>query len=270
MSCTHPIRFHGRGTFAVLLVVIAFSLSGCYVRQIEGLQADLDSLDRKVHTISQKPGSAARPAEPPSSAVLQLEDRVNQMSLQQNELLEEVRSLRLGYADIKTGAAPAAAGAPLSDARVSSLEKRIAESDRKASQSQRDVNDLKRTFESIQAETKTLIQVLKEEFGGMEDDTSVSPASSPLSSSTKIESPSAPMTAEIDPSLVPESPGWQTAESEPTQVAQAGGGKTYHVQPRDTLADIAKKFGVTTEELQSANQIENPRRLRLGQVVHIP
>jgi LysM repeat protein len=44
----------------------------------------------------------------------------------------------------------------------------------------------------------------------------------------------------------------------------------YVIQKGDTLIPIARKFGVTVEEIQEANGITDPRRLRIGQEIIIP
>jgi len=48
------------------------------------------------------------------------------------------------------------------------------------------------------------------------------------------------------------------------------GSTTYVVQPGDTLSDIAIQFGVTVQAIQTANGIENPDELFVGQVLIIP
>ena len=46
---------------------------------------------------------------------------------------------------------------------------------------------------------------------------------------------------------------------------------TYTVQPADTLANIAEKFGISLEALEAANpQITNPDQIEVGQVINIP
>jgi LysM repeat protein len=45
---------------------------------------------------------------------------------------------------------------------------------------------------------------------------------------------------------------------------------TYVVQPGDTLARIASQFGTTVAALQSANNIANPNRIFVGQVLVLP
>jgi LysM repeat protein len=44
----------------------------------------------------------------------------------------------------------------------------------------------------------------------------------------------------------------------------------YVIQPGDTLIPIARKFGVTVQDIQEANGITDPRRLRIGQEIIIP
>jgi LysM repeat protein len=44
----------------------------------------------------------------------------------------------------------------------------------------------------------------------------------------------------------------------------------YIIQKGDTLIPIARKFGVTVSEIQEANGISDPRRLRIGQEIIIP
>lgn len=47
-------------------------------------------------------------------------------------------------------------------------------------------------------------------------------------------------------------------------------GQVYVVRPRDTLAEIARRFGVGLAELVDLNQIENPNLIEIGQVLTIP
>ena len=48
------------------------------------------------------------------------------------------------------------------------------------------------------------------------------------------------------------------------------GGKTYVVQKGDSPAGIAKKFKVSYAELLKTNNIEDPKRLQIGQRLFIP
>jgi LysM repeat protein len=45
---------------------------------------------------------------------------------------------------------------------------------------------------------------------------------------------------------------------------------TYVVQPGNTLEQIARRLGITVQALLSANKIDNPRRLRIGQTLYLP
>lgn len=62
------------------------------------------------------------------------------------------------------------------------------------------------------------------------------------------------------------------ALSVPTVVAQSppAGPQTYTVVAGDTLSRIAARYGVTVQELAAANNITDPSRIRVGQVLVIP
>jgi len=59
-----------------------------------------------------------------------------------------------------------------------------------------------------------------------------------------------------------------TAEAVASTPAPAA--RTYTVQPGDTLAKIAVRFGVTVNDLVKANDLTNPDTIRVGQVLRIP
>ena len=48
------------------------------------------------------------------------------------------------------------------------------------------------------------------------------------------------------------------------------GGQVYIVQPGDTLASIARKFGTTTNALMSANNLADPNLIYVGQKLNVP
>jgi LysM repeat protein len=52
--------------------------------------------------------------------------------------------------------------------------------------------------------------------------------------------------------------------------ATGGQGRTYIVQKGDTLLSIARRYGLTTKQLQAANNITNPDRIFPGQKLVIP
>lgn len=53
-------------------------------------------------------------------------------------------------------------------------------------------------------------------------------------------------------------------------VPTGGQGRTYTVQRGDTLLSIARRFGLTVKQLQTANNIANPDRIAVGQKLIIP
>jgi LysM repeat protein len=62
-----------------------------------------------------------------------------------------------------------------------------------------------------------------------------------------------------------------TAEpTEPAPTADSADYIEYTVQPGDILSRIAKRYGVTLEEILAINDIENPASLTVGQVLRIP
>jgi LysM repeat protein len=61
-------------------------------------------------------------------------------------------------------------------------------------------------------------------------------------------------------------------KQEPIQktTATAATGKTYTVKKGDNPVTIAKKFGVSSDELLKVNKIDDPKKLRIDQVLKIP
>lgn len=57
-----------------------------------------------------------------------------------------------------------------------------------------------------------------------------------------------------------------TASTTTTTAASA----SYTVQPGDTLAEIARRFGTTVDVLVQANGIADPDRIAVGQELQIP
>jgi lysozyme len=62
----------------------------------------------------------------------------------------------------------------------------------------------------------------------------------------------------------------QAAPAPSTPAATAVDAQTYTVQAGDTLGKIAAKFGLTVDALASANGIQNPNLIQVGQVLQIP
>jgi len=89
------------------------------------------------------------------------------------------------------------------------------------------------------------------------------PASSVPASSVPASSGPAPtlVPTEVEPTPVPPQP---SATAPPS-----AGPETYKVRSGDTLGGIAREFGTTVAALMELNGIENPRLLRVGQVLKL-
>lgn len=265
-----------RRTRAILAISGCVLLGGCYTRQIEGIQKDLDTLDRKIHSLNQKGKDTQSAKGAPPGAVLQIEDRVNDVTLKQADMAEELAALRQNYADVKTSAASPASMGPGDRGAVAGLERKVSENSRETQALGRKVENLEKTFDSLRSETKNVIQVLMEEFGDEGSGPSASnrattPSSVPTSkssvSSTTVEGPTAGVSTEKPGSFVPDS---LPPMPEETQTAVASGSRTYKVRPGDTLSTIAKRYGVSQDEIQELNGLSNPRGLKMGQTLSIP
>ena len=243
-------RLGGMTVFACCLLG-----AGCYTRQIEGLQSDLDNLDRKIHSLNAKKKDGI--GEAGDSRLLQLEDQLNRITLQQAEMHDSLSGLRQDYSaprgEIPSGSAGALGGSA-SGPDIKDLRRSLDENKKRTDQLAQEVDQLKITLNDLRGETRDIIGILKQEFAP-EAAEEEAPAPGPVSkSSTQVEGPEAP--AAPAPS----------AETSPVATV----GKTYNVSPGETLSSIARKFGVTPETLLKINRMEDPRDLRMGQVLYLP
>jgi LysM repeat protein len=99
------------------------------------------------------------------------------------------------------------------------------------------------------------------------------PAAEPMppleeSSPTPAESPTSSPAEATVPSAVPAGPA-ATATRTPSPPPTPGVTQ-YVVKPGDTLSGIAKEFGVTVEAIMEVNDLTNPNKIRVGQVLIIP
>lgn len=98
--------------------------------------------------------------------------------------------------------------------------------------------------------------------------TSPSPTASTASSAAPTPSlaasPSSGATAQVTPQPSP------TVTAAPAASPTAIAGRTYTVKSGDTLSAIAAKFATTVAALTAANNISDPRVIRVGQVLVIP
>jgi LysM repeat protein len=69
---------------------------------------------------------------------------------------------------------------------------------------------------------------------------------------------------------VPGGSGGAPASVGTPKPATGGQGRTYVVQKGDTLLSIARRYGLTTKQLQAANNITNPDKIFPGQKLVIP
>jgi LysM repeat protein len=98
----------------------------------------------------------------------------------------------------------------------------------------------------------------------------------PADATTAPASPEAPtrtlVPSGVEPTAAP--PPTPTPASSPTPAPTArpspAAAKTYTVQSGDTLSGIAGEHGTTWQILAELNDIQNPRQLRVGQVIKLP
>ena len=105
------------------------------------------------------------------------------------------------------------------------------------------------------------------EFGFSGSVPTPTPTPRPTATSTPSPTPSPTVTPRPTPS--------PTATPRPTpsptvSPTPAPSEVTYRVQSGDTLASIARKFGVSASALQTLNGITNPNLIRIGQLLRIP
>ena len=59
-----------------------------------------------------------------------------------------------------------------------------------------------------------------------------------------------------------------TAEASPTPLNIPT--TTYRIKPGENLTQIARRYGLTVEELAALNGIENPNRIEVGEEIKVP
>jgi len=101
----------------------------------------------------------------------------------------------------------------------------------------------------LAAEVTRLAEVLKEKGIVVEKATAVTPKASPANPAA-----TAPGTVGVD-------------NASPTAV---GGIRTHVVAKGETLIQIAKQYGVTVEDIEQLNKIQDAKKLQIGQALKIP
>jgi LysM repeat protein len=74
----------------------------------------------------------------------------------------------------------------------------------------------------------------------------------------------------VEPTAAPTPTPEPSPTAEPTVRPSPAAARTYTVQSGDTLSGIAGEHGTTWQVLAQLNDIENPRQLRVGQVIKLP
>jgi len=82
-------------------------------------------------------------------------------------------------------------------------------------------------------------------------------------SSSPGPTPTAPPAASADP-------GPETSAASGASAQPATSGETYRVKSGDTLTAIAARFGTTTQVLVDLNDLADPSRLKIGQILELP
>jgi LysM repeat protein len=109
-----------------------------------------------------------------------------------------------------------------------------------------------------------------------------SPTAAAVATATPAEATTAPVSSEaptrtlvpsgVEPTTAPTPTPRPAASPTPARTARpsSAAANTYTVQSGDTLSGIAGEHGTTWQILAELNDIENPRQLRVGQVIKLP
>jgi len=248
----HASRVHTYRLKGFLLAwVLGVVLTGCYTRQIEGIQKDLDLMDRKLHkaNISQaEQSSAISPDE-----IVQLKKELESVQSRQMGLTSDLENLKAGVDSNPFETALSSEPFPVpmdSDGsqEIERLRKQIADNQKEIDRFDRELKELKTTFDEVKASMLDVIQLIKEEY--VEE----APVSDPVSGP--------PALGEESVSLGMPGP--------PPHSSSSSGGDLYEVKAGDSLNLIASRHGVSVDDLKEVNQITNPDRLIMGQKILIP
>jgi LysM repeat protein len=240
--------FRLKGILTVMILSAAFT--GCYTRQIEGIQKDLDLMDRKLHKANLDPGETSSAVSP--HEIIQLKQELETVQSQQMGLSSDLESLKsgVGTASLDSmGPYPVPADLPDSQ-EIEMLRKEIADNQKQIDRFDREIKEMQATFDEVKASMLEVIELIQEEY--IEEGAEAQPVSSPSAQSLAPEISMAP------------------TEPAPSLASSSGARRTYEVKAGDSLNLIAKRTGVSVEQLKSMNQISDPNTLYRGQKIYIP
>jgi LysM repeat protein len=111
-------------------------------------------------------------------------------------------------------------------------------------------------IEQLSQEIAKLSEAIKEAEANREKAASEKPAGSA----------SPPKAVAVSPTPTPPA----TAGVENASPSEPGGTRSHVVAKGETLTQIAKQYGVTVEEIEQANKIQDAKKLQIGQTIKIP
>jgi hypothetical protein len=96
------------------------------------------------------------------------------------------------------------------------------------------------------------------------------PTASPVAPGPASVTPATPLPESPVRTLVPTEVGPSAAPQATPEPSEADGPATYKVKRGDTLSGIAATYGTTWQVLAALNDIDDPGRLKVGQVLELP
>jgi LysM repeat protein len=125
-------------------------------------------------------------------------------------------------------------------------------------------------LEAIKVELKAQqgkIEQLSQEIAKLSEAIKESEANKEKAASEKAPSPTpAPKAVAVSPTPTPPA----TVGVENPSPSEPSGTRSHVVAKGETLTQIAKQYGVTVEEIQQANKIQDAKKLQIGQTIKIP
>jgi LysM repeat protein len=124
-------------------------------------------------------------------------------------------------------------------------------------------------LEAVKAELKAQedkIEQLSQEIAKLSELIKESEANKEKAASEKSPSATPPKATAVSPTPTPPA----TVGVENPSPSETGGTRSHVVAKGETLSQIAKQYGVTVDEIQKANNIQDAKKLQIGQTIKIP